>query len=131
MIGGGIVLAGAVYGILSGSWTFTIVILLCGAMYYLIRDHVPPLKTITLTDRGVLLEDAFTRWEDIQGFWFLETPAYTEMHFVPKTKGRPDILIQTNDQDLTALRMLLSPYSAELKDKQESLLDAFIRTAKL
>ncbi len=131
VIGGVVVLTGAVYGIVSGSWPFTIVILLCGAMYYLMRDHVPPLKTITLSDRGVLLEQSFTRWEDIAGFWFLETPHYTEVHFVPKVKRRSDILIQTNGQDLTALRLLISPYSSELKDKQEGLLDAFIRTAKL
>ncbi|UPA22174.1 hypothetical protein K8942_03880 [Candidatus Peribacteria bacterium] len=131
IVGGVAVLIGAVYGILTGSWPFTIVILLCGAMYYLMRDHVPPLKTMTLTTGGVLLEKSFTRWEDLAGFWILETPGYTEIHFVPKAKRSSDILIQTNGQDLTQLRMLIGPYISELKDKKESLLDALVRTAKL
>lgn len=130
-VGGVMVLIGVVYGIITGSWPLAIVILLCGAMYYLMRDHVPPEKTITLTSGGVLLEQAFTRWEDLAGFWILETPGYNEIHFVPKAKRASDILIQTGAQDLTQLRMLIAPYISELKDKKESFLDALARTAKL
>lgn len=131
MWGGGIVVAGAVYGILIGSWALTLVIVLCGAMYYLLRDHVPPSKTIVITNNGVLLEEVFTRWEDMKGFWILQTPGYTELHFVPVSKRRSDILIQTGEQNIEQLRMLIGTHISELTDKHENVLDAFIRIAKL
>ncbi len=130
-IGGVVVLIFAIYGIVSGSWPFTIVVLLCGAMYYLMRDHVSPLKTITITDVGVQLEQSFTRWEDLTGFWILDTPGYTELHFVPKAKHQSDILIQTGSQSTTDLRVLIGSHIPELTDKRESLLDALLRTVKL
>lgn len=130
-IGGAVVLGGAAYGILTGSWPFAIVALLCGAMYYLVRDHVPSLKTITLSDSGVMLEKTFTRWDDLKGFWLLETAEYTELHFTQKAPLRSDIVIQTGSQDNGQLRILLSAKIPELKEKRETFLDAFIRTAKL
>jgi hypothetical protein len=130
-IGGAVVLLCSVYGIISGSWPFTIVALLCGAMYYLMRDHVPPLKTITITDGGVFLEEIFTRWEDLTGFWMMQTRDYTELHFIPKMKRRSDIMIQTGNQNISDLRVLIGSHIPELTDKQESFLDALIRTAKL
>jgi hypothetical protein len=131
LIGGITVLILAAYGILTGSWSFTVVMLLCGAMYYLMRDHVPPLKTITITEKGVQIEQAFVRWDELAGFWFLDTPTYTEVHFVPQKKNKSDVLIQTGSQNLADLRVLISTYIPELTDKKESFLDALLRTAKL
>ncbi len=130
-IGGTAVVACAAYGIVTGSWTLTVVSLLCGAMYYLVRDHVPPLKTVVITDKGVLLEEKFTRWEDVSGFWILNTPEYSELHFVPKLARRSDILIQTGDRNLEDLRIAIGSHIPEFTDKRESFLDALIRTAKL
>lgn len=130
-IAGGLLIAAAAYGILTGSWPLTIVCLLSGAMYYLIRDHVPPLKVIVITDRGVLLEEKFTRWEDLNGFWILNTPEYSEVHFVPRLARRSDILIQTGDQNLENLRITIASHIPELMDKHEHFLDVLVRTAKL
>lgn len=130
-IGGAVVLIGAAYGIFTGSWPFTVVVILCGAMYYLTRDHIPPLKTITILNTGVLLEQTFTRWEELSGFWILQAPEYTELHFVPLQKRRSDIVIQTNNQNINDLRLLIGQYISELTDKRESLLDTFIRLIKL
>ncbi len=130
-IGGAVVVIAAAYGIFIESWPFAIVALLCGAMYYLMRDHVPPLKTITLLEGGVLLEQAFTRWEELKGFWILETPGYTELHFVHTQKRTSDIVIQTSGQNLSDLRVLIGTYIPELTDKKEGLLDTFIRIIKL
>lgn len=131
MIGGGVVIAGAAYGILTGSWSLTVVILLCGAMYYLMRDHVPPLKTISIRESGVMLEERFVRWEDLSGFWFLPTPEYIELHIVPKAARQSDILIQTGSADLQQIRLLIATHIPELIEKREGFLDVLIRLAKL
>ncbi len=130
-VAGGCVLAVAAYGIITKSWSLTIVTLLCGAMYYLIRDHVPAVKTITLMEGGVKLEEKFVSWENLAGFWFLQTPDYTELHFVPKTAKQSEFHIQTGTQDISGLRMLIGNHIPELADKKENLLDAFTRIAKL
>lgn len=130
-VNGIVVLVFAAYGILSGSWPFAIVVLLCGAMYYLMRDHVPSLQTIIITDKGVQLGETFTRWEDLSGFWLLETPLYTELHFIPVLKRRGEMLIQTGDQNNENLRQLIGARIPELTDKREGFLDALLRTAKL
>ena len=130
-IAGIIVLIFAAYGIITASWAFTIVVILCAGMYYLIRDHVPPLKTITLTNKGAQLEDKFIRWQDISGFWILSTPEYSELHFVPKIARKSDIIIQTGDQDLQTLHTTIGSFIPELTEKRESFLDALLRTAKL
>ena|SRR3989338_7296983 len=131
MIAGGFVLACAAYGILTGAWSFTIVMVLCGATFFLVHDHVPPLKTISISDQGVLLEEKFVSWDNLSGFWLLQTQDYTELHILQKTPREPELLIQTGRQDLTQLRMLLGSKIPERTDKRERFLDALTRLAKL
>ena len=130
-IGGVIVLVLAGYGIMTGSWPFAIVMVLLGAMYYILRDHVPPQKSIALTNKGVQLGETFTRWEDIEGFWLLETPDYTELHVVHRDKKKFDLIIQTGTQNVQAIRTALGQLSTELTDRQERFVDMLIRICKL
>ncbi len=130
-IGGGVVLLGVVYGILTDSWPLSIVILLTGAMYFLLRGHRPPLRQIIITTEGFFLENIFTRFDAFSGFWLLPTPEYTELHFSPKSARSPDIIIQTGATDPAELRAILSECLPELPDKQEGLLDILLRLTKL
>ena len=131
MTGGGVVVLGVVYGIYSNSWPFAIVMVLCGAMYFLLRGHQPPLKQCAITEQGVLLDSAFTRWDELSGFWFLPTPDYIELHFVPLAKRTADSVIQTGGMNIEMLRLMLASKIPELHEKRESFLDAFVRFCKL
>ena len=125
-----IVFVVAAYGIFSGSWMLAIVSVLAGGMYVLIHDHRPPLSAMDLYDNGLRLNGTFVRWDELEGFWFLRTPDYTEVRFVPK-RPRGRIGIQTGTQDLEQLRMVLAQRLPELTHKKESLLDVCIRLCKL
>ena len=130
MIGGGVTIALAIYGIVTGAWTFAVVILLCAAMYVFTHDHRFGDEAATITTGGVQIAQRFMRFEDMQGFWFLPTPGYTELHIVP-TRRQPDMVIQTGTQDIQNLRQTLSERTTELTEKREHFLDAIIRICKL
>ncbi|HVW66784.1 MAG TPA: hypothetical protein VHA78_03565 [Candidatus Peribacteraceae bacterium] len=130
-VSGTLLVIGAVYGILTGSWSLTIVLVLSGMMYFLLRNHVPPLKSISITDKGVLFEQRFVSWTDLAGFWILETPGYCELHIVPKKPRQPEMVILTGAMNLEQLRVTIAPHIPELLDKRESFLDALIRITKL
>lgn len=130
VIGGVVTVLLATYAIFTGAWTFAIVVLLCAGMYVLTHDHSFGDETATVTSTGVQIAQRFLRWEDMQGFWFLSTPAYTELHIVP-SRRQPDMVIQTGAQDVQLLRTALSEHTTELIDKREHLLDVIIRLCKL
>lgn len=129
-IGGIAVILMAAYGIITGAWTFTVVIVLCGAMYVLLRGHTPPLKSIAFWEQGLLYERMFVRWQDIEGFWFTYARDFTELHFAKKT-DEEEIMIHVRDVDVEELRRTLSHFAPELNNKKERLLDVLIRICKL
>lgn len=131
IIGGTMLLLGIAYGIFSGAWSFSIVLLLCGAMYFLLRNHVPQTKTIVIAREGVLLDNDFTRYEDLTRFWIIDTPQYHELHIARRNKRNGEMIIQTGEIEPAAIRATLGQFLEEAKEKKESLIDIFIRICKL
>ena len=131
IIGGIVVLATAGYGILTGNWTLSIVSIMCGVMYFLIRNHTLPPVTLNIFENGINYDGTFYSWKDLTGFWFLETPTYIELRFSPVKWHKEDYIIQTGAQSVDSIRMVLGQYLTELTDKKETLLDIFSRLAKL
>ena len=128
-VSGVIVLVGAVYGILSGAWTFTLVILLIGGVTYLLRGAKPPKKHVGITPTGIAVGENFTSFADLASFSLLQTPGHLELHFTRKTQGKP-IVIQAGMQDPMSLRMVLSQLLPE-EEKTENILDIIFRICKL
>lgn len=127
-----IILGLAGYGAYTGNWTFAILILLCGFLYPLIHDHIPPEKRIEIHPQGFLFEGTIVRWEDCAGFWLVPTSFYTELHIeYAEGKRRKTVKIQTGSLDADALRLQLAHFLPELTDRGERLLDMFIRICKL
>ena len=127
-----VILSFASYGAYTGNWTFAILMLLCGLLYPLLHDHVPPKKRIEIYPQGLLFVDTLTRWDDCTGFWFVPTPSYTELHVEYREgKKQKELKIQTGDIDATSLRLRLAEFLPELPNRGERLLDIFIRLCKL
>ena len=119
-----------VYAVVTASWTLAVVSVLAGGMYYLVHDHAPGVSHIELHDSGVLYDGEFTRWDQFVGFWFVPTPGYVELRFVPK-RGAKRVVIQLGTLDPAQLRMILGQRIPELVHKRESMIDIFIRICKL
>lgn len=131
VVGGALAVGFAAYGILTGSWPFAIVIILCAAMYMLLKGHTPPMNTIAIRENGILFEGRFTRWEDIEGYWILVMPTYGELHVAFRDKRRPQLVIQTGEVPLLQIRTTIGSHITELTDKHETLIDMIIRICKL
>ncbi len=131
LIGGGIVIATTAYALMTGAWSLAVVSVLCGAMYFLVRDHNFGDSSCTINDLGVEIDGIFTPWTDIAGYWFLQLPDYTEIHFTMKRPHSNDLRIQTGTLSPNDLRAFMRERSVELTDKQEGFLDMLIRLTKL
>jgi hypothetical protein len=122
----------AAYAIVTGAWTFAIVILLCTAFAYLMRNEKPKSMHIALSMAGIAFEKEFFVWQYISGFWLIRTPGFTELHFEvisPRTK-QYQILLPAG-LDPAELRGLLQNFSPELRDRKEPILDMIIRLCKI
>jgi hypothetical protein len=131
LIGGGVVLAVAAYAALTGAWTLTLVSLIIGGLYYLVRQEATPLKAIRLEQDGVQFERSFTPWRQCKEFWLIETPLFTELHILRSAGLRREIRIQTGDIDPIKIRAFLSQNLPMRVDQRERLFDALIRICKL
>ncbi len=131
IVGGCIVLAAAVYGILTSAWTVTIVSLLVGGTYVLVRREETPLREIRIEKDGVVFDGNFTPWKQCKEYWLVQTPLYTELHIIRATKLNAEIRIQTGNIDATILRAALSQFLPLRVDQREHTLDMIIRLCKL
>ncbi len=131
MIGGGIVLAVAAFGILTGAWTLTLVALLVGGTYFLVRNETTPMRRIQIEVDGVQFDDTFTPWDQCRDFWLVQTPLYTELRVTRKTRTGGDIRIQTGEIDPLLIRTTVSQFIPLRADQRENILDTIIRLCKL
>ncbi len=130
-IGGGLVLAAAAYGIVSGAWSLTIVSVVIGAMYFWIRNHQPVIHELTILEQGLLYDNRFLRWEDLQGFWFVQHNTF-DLH-VPllNSPSHEELRIQLPREQSNHLRNVLARFLSELTTHTESFLDTIARICKL
>lgn len=131
LIGGIAVIACTVFGVLTGAWSLAIVCILCGALYFLVRDHQFPDISCTLTSTGVNMGETYMSWEQVKGYWFIVTPTYTELHIVPLAARMPDLVIQTGSIPIMDIRAFLSGKTKEMHEKQERIFDILLRLSKL
>lgn len=131
LVGSIVIVATAVYGILTGAWTLTLATLLVGGLYYLIRREPPTIGHIVIQPSGFTYNDAFTHWSDCQIFWLTRTPAYTELHIQKKRGLGAEVILQTAHIDPTVIRATLSHVLPCRSDHKEGWLELFIRLCKL
>lgn len=129
--GGIVVIAVAAYGILANSWPLAVVSVLCGAMYFFLRDHKPRETTCALYESGAMYDGKFYRWDTFEGFWILVTPTHNELHLSYPSKRRNDVVIQLPGVSADDVRLVAGSFLRELIDRKESLIDIFTRLAKL
>lgn len=130
-IAGAIVSLICIYGILTRDWSLTLMAIVVAGTYFLLRNAAPPLHRIALERDGFEWDGVFTSWIDCKEFWFVSTPTYTELH-IHRLKNKPhEVIIQTGDIDVPALRASLCDILPYASDRRERLLDTFSRICKL
>lgn len=125
------VLVCAIWGLLVDNWTFSIAIILAGGLVFLVRNASVPVKTITITRTGFILETQFTEWSACRDFWIVEFPDYAELHIQKKRGLGREVVIQTGGLQPAIIREILRRLLPEREQQRERLLDKIIRITKL
>lgn len=118
-----------VYSVITAAWTFTILIILLGGLYWKFHNEEPAEKTIRIWKRGFAIDTTWYDWHRFTGYWILQTKDFAELH-LEKTKGG-EVKIQTGDESVYEIHEKLSPLLPELEEKREHILDTIIRICKL
>ena len=131
LIGGVFVLSCAVYGILTGQWSFTVVMILLAGMYVLTRHTAETNVSIAITQDGVICRNEFTSWKDCMDFWMLQGHDYVELHIAKRKRWGGDIVVLTGNNNPQLIRSTIGQYLPERSGQTERLLDTIIRICKL
>ena len=129
--GGVFVLSCAVYGIVTGQWSFTIVMILLAGMYVLTRNSSDTKVSMVITREGVICNNEFTAWKDLTDFWMLQGAEYVELHIAKRKRWNGEMMVLTGDNNPQLIRTTLGQYLPERSGQKERFLDTIIRICKL
>lgn len=117
------------YSIISGGWTFTILIIVLTTIYWKTHKDEPADRRMRIWRQGFAMDENFNNWGDCNGYWILGGNGYNELHIERRTGG--DIKILTGEINPYLLHDLLPNLVPHLQDKRETMLDTIIRICKL
>ena len=131
LTGGIAVLLFAAYGLFDGSWSTTLVALLIGGIYFLLRRQQPRMMNVIVTGLGITIDGTFTPWNLLRNFWIIVDKEHIELHIAPIRLIQPEIIIFLNETDPGLVRETLLSFLPERAGMEERVLDKFAKLLKL
>lgn len=127
LIGGGIA-----YGILSGSWLFSIVCVLAAFVHYRVhaRDDVTTHR-LSVADGGIAYDGRFVRSQDVLGFWLITGRHELDIRLPLRPDGKRELRLIVTGGDAEKVRTALAPLLPELHDRKENVFDMISRICKI
>ena len=120
------------FGIITDSISFSIVIVLLAGVFFLTHDHKPKVVDVKITDLGIVFDERFFAFENISSFWILFDPPHIKTLNFRTSKGLlKEISIQLEDQNPAEIRAFLSAEIPEIKNRSETFSEILIRVLKL
>lgn len=121
----GLILIG--YGIWTGNFLFTLVIMLAGIVLFL-QHHEDPIKVpFAITSLGIVIGNKFYSFNELDAFFIIyEPPEVKKLFFETDSKLKPLIAIPLKDQNPVKIRHYLRDYLPEDLDKEEEPLSETI-----
>lgn len=122
----------AIWGLFSDAWTFSLVIIVFCAVYYLHHFEHPHDVNIVISEMGIKVGKKVIPFRNIRAFWLYYLPGHVEVLNLLTTDSLfPEISIQLNGQDPVPVRNYLLKQIPEWEGKEESLLEAVLRLLKI
>ena len=125
------VLLFAAYGLFDGSWSTTLVALLIGGIYFLLRRQQPRMMTVRVNGLGVTIDGTFTPWNLLRNFWIIVDKEHIELHIAPTRLVQPEMVIFLNETDPALVRDTFLSFLPERAGMEERVLDKFAKLLKL
>ncbi len=120
-----------IYGILTHSYPFSVVVGLFAGVYFLTHKE-PKIIEIQVTDMGVAVDHRFYEYSNIRNFWIIYRPGVVEnINFRVTKNVIKELSVLLGDQDPAELREILSRFVPEISGKDESFVDLLSRKLKL
>lgn len=125
-------LAFCVYAAVYQNWTLLIALVLLSAMYVWQHGNVPKHVEIIVSHAGIKVGSKEYPYQNVKSFWIIYRPPHVKtLNIRSNSKLLPDISIQLGDMDPAILRTYLCSQIREEEGKEETGIDALIRTFKL
>lgn len=121
------------WGIWQEVYTFVVVILLLGGLYFLTHRHTPKDIDISLTTGGILVDGLFYPYVNIESFWVLYFPDKNlkTLNLMLKSGLNKELSFQLGEQDPAEVKSFLGQHVFELEDRTEGMVEKIIRVLKL
>jgi hypothetical protein len=124
-------LLAAIWSIVTAAWTFTIVIILSGAMYFQhLKIHAPN-RVIAISKEGISVNGTCTPWEICSGFWIYQHGHEYMLHIERNRGWEREITTVIDEHDYRDVATLLSAFLPYLATRRENIFDSIIRICKL
>ncbi len=122
-------LAMIVVSLLMKNFLFALIIVLATFLIYIQAKKHPRKIKITLTEKGVTIEEKNYDWSDFRSFWIFEAPEIRSLSLLSKKITQPQIYIPLDEQSPEKIKEILIKFLPE-KKQEESLIDAIARKIK-
>ena len=130
-VGGVFVIAFAAYGLIEGSWSTTLLALLIGAMYFLMRNVQPGNVLVQIDGLGIRVGSSHTPWVQLKEFWIVVADNHVELHATRKNPLMPEVSVFIQEVDPAVVREVMLQFLPEREGMNERLLDFITRILKL
>jgi len=121
------------FAIWQNTYTFAVVILLLGGIYFLTHNKKPREIPISLTTNGIMRGSEFFPYLDIETFWILFLPQddIKTLHFVTRSGMIREHNIELEDQEIGEISHFLGGHISEWEGRTEKTVEKWIRILKL
>lgn len=109
------------YELFIKDWFGAITLAIVAVVAYMFSRLKPQDVLVQLTDRGLLLNNFFVPYSNVQHFWFVEQHASPMLHIETNAFINQYVVVHLHDQSVEQVRQVLQPYIAEIGFDQEPL----------
>lgn len=122
-----------IYGMLSGNFMFSLIIILSGIILYLQSQQKPQDVTIDITELGVIVGTKMYVYSEFHSFYIIYQPPEVKTLFLqPHSPWRPLIRIPLHDMNPVDIRTILLEFLPEdIKKEAEPFSDTIARRWKI
>lgn len=120
------------WGLVYGSWTFSLALLMFVVVYYLVHLEHPKEVEVKISEIGIKVGARKYPYGRIKAFWIIYEPPYTGTLNIRVTgEINSDITIQLGHAKPAEIRNFLLEYIPELEGETEKISDIFLRIFKI
>ena len=120
-----------IYAFFTKNFLFAVIILMLGVVLFLQHTRTPQQLTCSLTDRGIVCDDRFLAYEDLEEFWIADRGTDPPVLYTNPRGLRSRVAIPLGEEKADQVQVILRAHVPEREEKDEPASDAIVRMLKL